>query len=178
MKSAAFILIKTELNAHKVLGSIKESHLVKWASNIYGPYQIIAYVEDDENDRPEVIEKYLEDLRSRRFITELDARVVKGVPGDEKLKSFSVDGEVSAALLINVNYKEEKERYVTYNLREIEGVAWARAMWGPNDIIAIVTGADHEELRNLICDDIKTLKGVQTNTTLYCYANEPLRAAA
>lgn len=178
MKSAAFILIKTELNAFKVLGSIEESPLVKWAANIYGPYQIIAYVEDDQKDRPDVIEKYLEDLRSRRFITELDARIVKGVPGDEKLKSFTVNGNVSAALLINVDYKEEKERYVTYNLRDIKGVAWARAMWGPNDIIAIVNGENHEELRNLICDDIKTLKGVKANTTLYCYAKEPLKAAA
>lgn len=167
-KEAAFLLIKTNLNAFRVLSSIKSSKLVVWANNVYGPYQIVAYVESDSEKE---ITEFIEDVRSRRFVTELDARRVKVIPQDDKLKPFKIGKPISAVLLVNVNYKEEKERVVTWNLRKISGVKIARAMWGPTDIVVIVEASDHEAMRNLICDDIKVLKGVANNTTLYCYPN-------
>lgn len=163
---AAFLLIKTNLNAFKVINSVKESSLVKWASVVYGPYQIIAYVQTGSDSE---MVNFIEDLRSRRFITELDARMVKIIPDDDKIPSLLISKAKVAALLINVNYKEEKERVVTYNLRKISGIQLARAMWGPADIIAVVEADDAEAMRNKICDEIKTMKGIISNTTLYCY---------
>lgn len=168
VKPASFLLIKTNLNATKVLGSVKESKLVKWAINTYGPYQVVAYL---EAEKEEDLINYIEDLRSRRFVVELDARIVKTIPQDEELDSFEITKKRASVLLINVNYKEEKERVVTYNLRKLEDVVWARAMWGPTDIVAIVQADDNEGMRNKICDEIKTMKGVATNTTLYSYPN-------
>jgi len=165
-KPAAFLLIKTNLDAYKVLGSVKKSPLVVWAENVFGPYQIVAYIEAKKEKE---ITQFIEDFRSRRFIVELDARMVKALPKDNKLTSFKIAKPKSAVLLINVNYKEEKERQITYNLREMNGVKWARAMWGPADIIAILEAPNHEAMRNLICDGVKIMKGVKTNSTLYCY---------
>lgn len=166
---AAFLLIKTNLNAFKVVGSIGESVLVKWVSAVYGPYQIVAYVESSSATE---LAQYIEDLRSRRYISELDARMVKTIPEDEHLKPFETSKSNVAVLLINVNYKEEKERVVTYNLRKISGIKIARAMWGPADIVAIVEAEDTEAMRNKICDEVKVMKGVSTNTTLYCYPSK------
>jgi hypothetical protein len=164
-KEAAYLLIRTDLNAFRVVQSVKSSPLVRWAKVVYGPYQITAYVESDSEKE---LVTFIEDLRSRRFIVELDARRCKQLPED---KHFAIKDTPpqSAVLLINVNYKEEKERVVTLNLRQLSGVILARAMWGPADIIAIVGTESHESLRNLICDDIKTMKGVMNNTTLYGY---------
>jgi nitrate reductase NapAB chaperone NapD len=166
IKSASFLLIKTKDNSNKVLEDINSSDITVWSSIVYGPYQIVAYLESEQE---EDIVDYIEDLRSHSGIGEVDARLVKIIPKDDELTGFTIDKEKSAVLLINVNYKEEKERVVTWNLREIEGVKWARAMWGPTDIIAIVEENDIESMRDKICDDIKTLKGVATNSTYYCY---------
>ncbi len=167
-KPSSFLLIKTNLNSLRVVRSVKESPFVKWASVVYGPYQIVAYVQTDTDTE---MANFIEDLRSRRFITELDARMVKVIPDDEKLTLPEVKAEKVAVLLVNVNYKEEKERVVTYNLRKVKGIKLARAMWGPADIIAIVEAEDAEAMRNKICDEVKTMKGVISNTTLYCYPN-------
>jgi DNA-binding Lrp family transcriptional regulator len=166
MKQASYILLKTNLDATKVLGSILREEGVVWATNAYGPYQIVAYVEfEAEKD----MQLAIENMRSRRFVTELDARIVKVIPNDEKLSSFKTLKKEQAVLLINVDYTKAKERDVTYALRTIPGIVWARAMWGPHDIIAIIEAEDKESMRNLICDEIKTLTGVRTNTTLYGY---------
>jgi DNA-binding Lrp family transcriptional regulator len=166
IKPSSFILIKTNLNARKVLGSIQHSKLVKWSSVCYGPYQIIAYVQADTDTE---LTNFIENLRAHRFIQELDARLVKVIPKDEELLDFSVSKDKVAVLGINVNYKEEKERVVTYNLRKIEGIKLARAMWGPTDVFVIVEAEDGEAMRNKICDEVKTMKGVISNTTYYCY---------
>lgn len=166
VKPAAYLLIKTNLDARKVLKSVGNSSNVKWSNNVYGPYQVVAYAETETYEQ---LSEFIEDIRSRRYVTELDARMVKTIPKDELLGSVKTTKKQTAVLLVNVNYKEEKERIVTYHLREIKGVKWARAMWGPADIIVIVEADDHESMRNLICDEIKTMKGVLSNTTLYCY---------
>ena len=166
IKPAAFLLIKTKLNAFKVLKSVKKLSLVKWASVVYGPYQIVAYVEGNTDIE---IAQYIEDLRSRKSITELDARMVKVLPNDEQIPALNISQEKVAVLLINVNYREELERNVTYNLRKVEGIKLARAMWGPTDIIAIVEAQNAESMRNRICDDVKVMRGVKSNITLYCY---------
>ena len=168
IKPTAFLLVNTNLDACKVKGSIKKIDAIKWIANVFGPYQLVAYLVTET--RKELIET-IEDIRSRRYIKNLDARMVKTIPKDEELKEFTVIKSEVACLLINVDYTQEKERNVTYNLRRLKGVVFARAMWGPADIIAIVEAKDHETMRNLICDDIKMMKGVKTNTTLYGYKN-------
>lgn len=167
-KLACFLLIKTNLDARKVLGSIKQSSSVVWANNVFGPYQIVAYVETSNlNEIIDLVESY----RSKRFIVDLDARICKTIPEDKDIETFTITKKQSAVLIINVNYKEEKERIVTCNLRKLSGIKWARAMWGPTDIIAIVEADDHESMRNIICDDVKTMKGISSNTTFYCYSD-------
>jgi hypothetical protein len=167
--SASFLLIKSRRSAFEVANFVGSKLPVRWVSPVYGPYQVVAYVSG--NDERKVAE-FIEMLRSEMPDGEVDARLCKASPGDESLGELDVKGRPAAVLLINVNYAQEKERIVTYRLRELKGVAFARAMWGPADIIAIVNADDHESLRNLICDDIKTLKGVATNTTLYGYPRE------
>ena len=166
IKPAAFLLIKTNVNAFKMASSIRQWGLVVWTSPVYGPYQIVAYVEAD--DEMELLQ-FIEDLRSRRDIVELDARMCKPIPGDEKLTPLQITAPKSAVLLVTVNYNEEKEKTVAYNLRKLKGIRLARALWGPTDIIAIAEASDDEAMRNLICDEVKLMRGVKANTTLYCY---------
>ena len=166
-KPACFLLIKTNLDARQCVNFVKQSSLVVWADNVFGPYQIVAYIQAETLKE---ITSYVESLRAQKYINELDARMCKPIPGDDELKLFNVSKNQSAVLLINVNYKEEKERNVTYNLRKINGIVYARAMWGPTDIVAIIEAGDPEAMRNLICDEVKVSKGVATNTTLYCYS--------
>jgi DNA-binding Lrp family transcriptional regulator len=169
IKESAFALIRTDLDAFKVRGSVVRTPTVEWAANVYGPHHIIAFAQSESEAE---LVAAAEDLRSRRFISDLDLRRVKVVPGDESLSQFEFSHPHRAALLINVDYTKERERDVCYYLRGVKGVVYARTMWGPADIVALVEGADHETLRNLICDEIKTASGVKTNTTLYCYPSE------
>ena len=163
---AAFLLIKTNSNAIKIANSIEQYSPVAWASVVYGPYQIVAYIEGkDERE----LSEFIEVVRSRTDIAELDARMCKSLAEDEKLTPFKIEKPNSAVLLISVNYREEKEKITTYNLRRLDGIKLARAMWGPTDIIALVEAIDQEAMRNLICDRVKSMKGVETNMTLYCY---------
>jgi DNA-binding Lrp family transcriptional regulator len=166
VQEAAFFLVRTQLDGFKVAGSVSRTPTVKWVTNVYGPDQIVAFAES--GSELEIVEA-AEDLRSRRFISSLDVRRVKIVPDDELLKPFEFAHPHRAVLLINVDYTQAKEREVCYRLRAIEGVVYSRTMWGPADIVTLVEGSDHENLRNLICDEIKTLSGVKSNTTLYCY---------
>lgn len=110
MKSASFLLIKTNKNSIKVLPSILKNSYVQWAKSIYGPYQIVAYLESDTEK--EMVEA-IENMRGKSGISEIDARRVKVIPKDEELKGFKLVKPINAVLLINVNYKEEKERVVT-----------------------------------------------------------------
>lgn len=165
-KPAAFLLIKTNSNAIKIANSIEQYSPVAWASVVYGPYQIVAYVEGNDERK---LSTFIENVRSRRDVAELDARICKSIPEDARLKTSKMEKPNSAVLLINVDYKEEKERTTANNLRRLKGVRLTRAMWGPTDIIAVVEASDPEAMRNLICDQVKSMKGVRTNTTLYCY---------
>jgi len=168
-QAQCFLLIKTNLNAHRVLkGAILPLKELEWAAVIYGPYQIAAYVtSDDERSLTNTIET----LRAERPILELDVRRCKRLPEDDELGSIQGHPRkaIQACLLINVDYREEKERIVTVALRKLQGVRLARAMWGPSDIIAVVEAQNHEAMRNLICDEIKVMKGVANNCTLFCY---------
>jgi DNA-binding Lrp family transcriptional regulator len=166
MKTSSFLLIKTNTNSINLLSDILKSDCVLWAKSVYGPHQIVAYLESDTETQ---IVEAIENMRGKKGINEIDARRVKVIPGDEDLKAFKLVKPINAVLLINVNYKEEKERVVTWSLRTIPGIVFARAMWGPADIIAVVEAEDHESMRNLICDKVKTQKGVRENSTLYCF---------
>ena len=141
--------------------------MVAWTSNLFGPYQLAAYVKAKDNRE---IALFAEDLRSRRFITDLDPRICKILPGDEKEDAITLSSAAHCALLlINVDYRIRKEREIVQDLRKIGGVRLARAMWGPSDVMCIVEAKDAEAMRNLICDQIKILTGVAANTTLVCY---------
>lgn len=166
IKPAVFLLIKTKKDVFSLIKTIGSNKNIKWSSAVYGPYQVIAYVDHtDEKALAQEVEK----IRTIKGVEELDARMVKIIPQDDKLENFETIKGEAAVLLINVDYKIEKERVVTWNLRKIKGVKWARAMWGPADIIAIVEADNHESMRDLICDDVKVLKGVKNNSTYYCY---------
>ena len=100
----------------------------------------------------------------------MDARMCKAIPGDEELGAMVTPAKPEVAvLLICVDHHFVKEREVTWKLREHPSVAWARAMWGPDDIVAVVEAGEHEAMRNVICDDVKVMKGVVRNCTLYAY---------
>jgi hypothetical protein len=170
--AAAFLLIKTNVNAYEVLRAIGGERRVLWAAAAYGPWQVVAYA--TATDHAELTE-FIENLRVQDTVQELDARMCKGIPGDDQLPDLLPGRSAEmAVLLVNVDYEEETERNVTYNLRKVQGMRLARAMWGPADIIALVEGATQESLRNTICDEVKTMRGVRANTTLYCY---PIPAA-
>jgi DNA-binding Lrp family transcriptional regulator len=164
--TAAYLLLQTTLDARKVLGSIRREGAVVWAENLYGPHQIGALLAAP--DEGTLIE-HVEDVRARRYVTALDARRIKRVPGepDQPLPRFTEP--IHAMLLVNVNYREAKERVVADRLRQTAGVVTSHTMWGPTDIVALVEAPDHEAMRNLICDEIKVLPGVASNTTLYAY---------
>ena len=155
-------LVKTQLDSLKVSKDIGSTPLVKWSQPVFGPWQIVCYIEGEDL---EVINT-IEHIRAKRAVNEVDARMVKVLPEDKDLVVSFPKTPQKAVLLINVNYKEEKERIVTLNLRKIPGVSLSRAMWGPTDIIAFVEAEDKEKMRNLICDEIKTQKGEMTNKTL------------
>jgi len=166
VKPAAFLLIKTNSSAFQVKSSIKDEKGLRWASATYGPYQVAAYMESEGYAD---LARRIESLRTREMISELDARMCKVIPGDEGLNPLEITKPESAILLVNVDYHEQKERDVACNLRKLKNVRMARAVWGPSDIIVVVEGDDHESMRNVICDEIKLIKGVLRNTTLYCY---------
>jgi hypothetical protein len=166
--AATFLLIKANRNANRLLDFIRVGKYIQWAAATYGPYPIVAYLEGKKHQQ---LSEYIEELRSREGIAELDARMCKEIPGDEALVPFQIQKPEAAVILVGVNYREEKERIVTYNLRKVEGIKLARAMWGPSDIIVIAEAGDHESMRNLICDQIKVMKGVTSCSTLYCYPN-------
>lgn len=177
VKPAVFLLIKTNGDCRKLSESLKNDKRVVWNSSVYGEYQITAYAQFESDEE---MADFVEAVRIREEVAELDDRMVKIIPKDDQLGAFEFSKKEKAVLLIGVDYSIEKERVVTWNLREIKGVKLARAMWGTSDIIAIVEADDHESMRNLICDEIKASKGVKSNSTLYCYpahTNEPARNA-
>jgi DNA-binding Lrp family transcriptional regulator len=166
VNAASFLFFKTNQNSLEVLRRLKERELMKWVTSVYGPYQIVGYME--MSDYTQLV-KSIESLRCENGVTHLDARMVKNIPEDSFLKDFKLIRPERSVLLINVNYRVEKERVVTLQLRKLSQIVLARAMWGPSDIIAVAEADDHESMRNLICDQVKVLPGVQSNTTLYCY---------
>jgi len=145
---------------------LEATEFVRWVSAAYGPHQLVAYLEAEGNAE---LACATESLRTLPGVVELDARFCKRIPEDVDVGPPETTNEAVAVLLITVNYAEEKERVVALQLRRLEGVRSARAMWGPADIIAVAEADDHEVLRNLICDEVKMMKGVASNTTLYCY---------
>lgn len=163
---AAFLLIRTAQDSPSFADAIASRDGIRWCRPAFGPIQVVAYAE--ARTREGLIE-LIETLRTNPGVTELDARVCKPIPEDKDLPDLALHKAETALLLINVDYRVEKERVVTCALRRLEGIVWARAMWGPADIIAIVEADDQESMRNLICDQVKVSKGVITNTTLYCY---------
>lgn len=164
--AAAFLLIKTRQNAYDLARAISEAQETIWASPAYGPYGVVAYAKGATHAE---VTSFIEEMRVRPDVVELDARMCKHIPGDDSLPRLEVSRHELAMLLINVDHRQVKERDVVYSLRKMKQVRLARAMWGPADIIAIVEARDHENMRNLICDDIKLIIGVTSNTTLYCY---------
>lgn len=163
---AAFLLVTTHSSVRDLARRLTLEEEVVWASPAYGPYPLVAYVEAATDSE---LASFVERIRVGPGIDGLDARMCKRIPGDEDLPPFEAPDAEAAILLITVDYRQEKERNVVYSLRANGNVVLARAMWGPADIIAVVEAADQEALRNVICDEVKTTRGVVSNTTLYCY---------
>lgn len=174
VEPAAFLLIKTDGSAFDLAAGLEMESAVHWARPVYGPFQVVAYVHRADDA---ALARYVEAVRALDGVKELDARLCKPIPGDEDLRFIPPDKNERALLLINVN-KEEKERVVTWNLRKLPAVTLARAMWGPTDILAIVHADDREQMRDVICDEVKVARGVAANTTLYCYPDASLAERA
>lgn len=163
---AAFLLMTTRGSLRDIARRLGPEEGVVWASPVYGPYCLVAYAQAPTGRD---LASFVERVRVSPCIDGLDARMCKRIPGDDDLPPFEAPEAEAAVLLINVDYRQEKERSVVYSLRANKSVRLVRAMWGPADIIAVVGASDHEVMRNVICDEIKMIKGVASNTTLYCY---------
>ena len=141
MRAQAFLLVSPVHNAFETAKFMEDYSWVRWVCCTYGPYPVVAYAEAADHL---TLSQHLEQLRAQPAVRELDARVCKHIPGDEALGAFEVTQPEVAVLLINVDYKAEKERVVTSNLRKMSAIPLARAMWGPTDIIAVIQAEDHE----------------------------------
>ena len=150
----AFLLVTPNRNSFSFLAELAQHDIVHWARPVYGPHPVVAYAMADSGS---VLTEFAEKLRDRDDVAALDVRICKAIPGDEELQPPVISGPETAVLLINVNYSLERERDVTYKLRQFRQIKLARAMWGPADIVAVVEEQDHESMRNLICDEIKVL---------------------
>lgn len=165
---AAFVRVKP-VNASKALmNALGSAHQFAWLSQTFGTHPVAGYIE--AGSFRELCDK-IEEMREVPEVAELESMMCKHIPGDEFLEPFSVNGPETALLLISVNYLVEKERVVTENLRKLDQVTFARAMWGTTDIVALVEADDPDAMRDLICDSIKVMPGVKGNVTLYCYPN-------
>lgn len=164
--AAGFFLFRTNQPSSELLELLTTLDEINWAAAVFGPYQVISYIQTNNYKQ---LAEIAEQLRGDALITHLDARMVKPIPEDKALNGIEISRRELSVLLINVDYRKETERAVTLKIRQLPQIVLARAMWGPDDIIAIAQADDHESMRNLICDQVKTLPAVSGNTTLYCY---------
>ena len=166
MKDNTFLLVHTDLDARKVTGSLSKIPNVIWVSPLYGPDHIVAYL---ESDGPAEMEEAIEDIRSRRYIKYLDSRPCKVIPGHEEKPGIDFTLPVRACLMINVDYHTLKERDLVSFLKSKSYSVQVRACWGPSDTIALIEAKDNEDLRNIVCDEIKIYPGVKSLSTRVCY---------
>lgn len=166
-RPAAFLLIKSSIDTYSQAAAIGNLTQVEWATPVFGPHQVVAYASAGGLDE---LTAFIESIRNAEGVLELDARMCKAIPGDEKLGAMIAPRKPEVAvLLIGVDHHVVKEREVTWKLRDHSAIVWARAMWGPDDIVAVVEAPEPEAMRDVICDDVKVMKGVVRNCTLYAY---------
>lgn len=166
MKNHVFLFVQTDLDARKVTGSLSRIPQVHWVSPLYGPDHIAAYLETDDASE---MEETIEDIRARRYIKSVDTRPCKVVPGHEIIPSIEFKLPVRACLMINVDYHTLKERDLVAFLQSQKYTVQVRACWGPSDTIALIEANDNEDLRNIVCDEIKIYNGVKGLSTRVCY---------
>lgn len=166
MKDNTFLLVHTDLDARKVTDSLSKISNVIWVSPVYGPDHIVAYL---ESDSPAEMEETIEDIRARRYIKSIDSRPCKVIPGHEEKPGIDFTMPVRACLMINVDYHTLKERDLVSFLNSKPYSVQVRACWGPSDTIALIQAMDNEELRNIVCDEIKLYPGVKSLSTRVCY---------
>lgn len=166
MKDNVFLLVGTDLDARKVTGSLSKISNVIWASPAYGPDHIVAYL---EADGPAEMEEVIEDIRARRYIKFVDSRPCKVIPGQVEKPGIDFTLPVRACLMINVDYHTLKERDLVSFLKGKPYTVQVRACWGPSDSIALIEAKDNEDLRNIVCDEIKIYPGVKSLSTRLCY---------
>ncbi|MEI2580598.1 hypothetical protein V5G28_017930 [Scytonema sp. PRP1] len=166
MKDNTFLLVHTDLDARKATEYLSKIPNIIWASPVYGPDHIVAYL---ESDGPGEMEEVIEDIRARRYIKSIDSRPCKVIPGYEVKPSIEFTLPVRACLMINVNYHTLKERDLVAFLKSKPYTVQVRACWGPSDTIALIEAMDNEELRNVVCDEIKLYPGVNSLSTRVCY---------
>ncbi len=166
MKNNVFLLINTDLDSRKVTGSLSKISNVIWVSPIYGPDHIISYLESDTESE---MEEVIEDIRARRYIKSVDSRPCKVIPGQTEDPNVKFSLPVRASLMINVDYHTLKERDLVSFLKSKPYSVQVRACWGPSDTIALIEAENNEDLRNIVCDEIKLYSGVKSLSTRVCY---------
>ncbi|NEQ83147.1 MAG: Lrp/AsnC family transcriptional regulator [Moorea sp. SIO2I5] len=166
MKDNTFLLIQTDLDSRKVTGSLSKIANVIWVSPIYGPAHIVAYL---ESDGPAEMEEVIEEIRARRYIKAVDSRPCKVIPGYHDEPGVKFTKAVRACLMINVDYHTLKERDLVAFLKEKPYSVQVRACWGLSDTIALIEADNNEDLRNIVCDEIKIYEGVKSLSTRVCY---------
>ncbi|NEP57314.1 MAG: Lrp/AsnC family transcriptional regulator [Symploca sp. SIO2G7] len=166
MKDNVYLLIQSDLDIRKVTGSLSAISNVVWVSPIYGPDNIVAYLEADSAAE---MENVIEDIRARRYIKAVDSRPCKVIPGQQENPKVEFTLPVRACLMINVDYHTLKERDLVSFLKGKPYSVQVRACWGPSDTIALIEAKDNEDLRNIVCDEIKIYPGVKSLSTRVCY---------
>jgi DNA-binding Lrp family transcriptional regulator len=166
MKDNVFLLVQTDLDSRKVAGSLSKIPNVTWVSPSYGPDHIFAYLEADSSAE---MEEVIEEIRARRYIKYIDSRPCKVIPGQEEKPGVKFTLPVRACLMINVDYHTLKERDLVSFLKSKPYSVKVRACWGPSDTIALIEANNNEDLRNIVCDEIKLYSGVKSLSTRVCY---------
>lgn len=74
---------------------------------------------------------------------------------------------VTAIILINV--ERPRLRSIADDLLAIDGVAEVYSVAGPFDMVAIVRVKDHEEISDLVTEQIGALQGIKNTETLIAF---------
>ncbi|HEU5361634.1 MAG TPA: Lrp/AsnC ligand binding domain-containing protein [Candidatus Deferrimicrobiaceae bacterium] len=70
--------------------------------------------------------------------------------------------------VILVNAEPGKDRKVAQGLRKIKGVEGVFLVSGLYDLVAMVRGANSEEILKIVYDKIRPLGGVRSSHTMFC----------
>jgi len=81
-----------------------------------------------------------------------------------------IDEVISAVVLVNTDL--DREKTVLENIKKLEGVEEAHALWGVYDLLVKVKTHSVDKLKELTQMQLKRLVGVSTTLTLMIVENE------